>query len=487
MTIIEFLIGFPFWWLIKIPRLCQKTASHLLKWLEDSLAVNLHFRLLFVPLFQDESLVGRCLSLVFRIVRMIVGLFVLGIIAIEAGALFFVWWLAPLWLFVNNRPAGFLFTTVIFIYYCYFTLSRPKEFIDQTSPVYPPKDYCPPVFFYFLTKVRGDYLLLFDLLAKTEIVRRFFERTGTTSEQWREEIKKLGQNRFIEEKFLETAYQRAKKTNDIIIYPDYFFYALCEKVFSQEEAGPFILKPEEAFGALDWVIAERKTKRSVYFWDPDYKLKILPGVNRSWTARPTPFLDRISIDLTRLAQKGKLPASLVGKEKQIEQAVQVLSRTTKDNVLLLGEAGCGKTTLVYGLAEKIVFGGAAEALRGQRIIALDQTALLAGADTPGEIAKRIGIILDEIKKAGNVILFIDELHNLNSEILLQLEPHLSSTEFQFLGATSYENYHKYVEPYEAFARLFQIVEVPEATREETMKILETLVLPIERKQKAIFT
>jgi len=205
------------------------------------------------------------------------------------------------------------------------------------------------------------------------------------------------------------------------------------------------------------------------------------GVPRSRAGRGasrTPALDQLGVDLTVAARAGKLDP-VIGRVKEIERVIQILSRRTKNNPALIGEPGVGKTAIVEGLAHRIVAGDVPETLEGRRLVALDMGSLVAGTKYRGEFEERVKKIIEEIKTAGNCVLFIDEFHTMVGAGAAEgavdaaniLKPSLARGELQCIGATTLDDYRKYVERDAALERRFQPVLVEEPTVEETLEIL----------------
>jgi ATP-dependent Clp protease ATP-binding subunit ClpC len=195
----------------------------------------------------------------------------------------------------------------------------------------------------------------------------------------------------------------------------------------------------------------------------------------------TPTLDQFGRDLTELARQGKLDP-VIGRAKEIERVIQVLSRRTKNNPVLIGEPGVGKTAIVEGLAQKITSGDVPEVLLGKRVVTLDMGALVAGSKFRGEFEERLKKVMDEIRNAGDVILFVDEMHTIIGAGAAEgaidasniLKPALARGELQTIGATTLDEYRKHVEKDPALERRFQPVMVDEPTVEEALAILEGL-------------
>jgi ATP-dependent Clp protease ATP-binding subunit ClpC len=195
----------------------------------------------------------------------------------------------------------------------------------------------------------------------------------------------------------------------------------------------------------------------------------------------TPALDSFGRDLTELAREGKLDP-VIGRLNEIERVLQILVRRTKNNPVLIGEAGVGKTAIVEGFAQKVVGADVPELLRNKRIVVLDLAMMVAGTKYRGQFEERIKAVMNEVRRAKNVILFIDELHTLvgaggaegSIDASNVLKPALARGEVQCIGATTLDEYRKYVEKDAALERRFQTIMVNPPTREETVAILKGL-------------
>ena len=212
------------------------------------------------------------------------------------------------------------------------------------------------------------------------------------------------------------------------------------------------------------------------------------------TESRTPTLDMYSRDLTELAEEGALDP-VVGRETEIARVIQILSRRSKNNPCLIGEPGVGKTAIVEGLAQRIITGLVPQTVMNKRVVTLDLSGMVAGSKYRGEFEERIKKVIQEVTRAGNVLLFIDELHTIigagGAEGAIDasniLKPSLARGEIQIIGATTLEEYRKYVEKDAALERRFQPVTVEEPTEEQAIAILRGLRGEYEKHHHVVIT
>lgn len=215
--------------------------------------------------------------------------------------------------------------------------------------------------------------------------------------------------------------------------------------------------------------------------DPISSTDAAPTRQESQQQGRTPTLDQIGIDLTKMARNSELDP-VIGRDKEIQRVVQILSRRTKNNPVLIGEPGVGKTAIAEGLAQRIVSGEIPEILKDKRVMQLNVANLVAGTKYRGEFEERMRKIVKEVREAKKVILFIDEIHTLvgagGAEGAVDaaniIKPSLSRGEFQVIGATTINEYRKYIEKDAALERRFQPVQVEEPSEEDTVRILKGL-------------
>ncbi|MSQ12705.1 MAG: ATP-dependent Clp protease ATP-binding subunit [Dehalococcoidia bacterium] len=218
------------------------------------------------------------------------------------------------------------------------------------------------------------------------------------------------------------------------------------------------------------------------------------GQQAQRSANRTPTLDQLGVDLTALARSGKLDP-VWGRHNELQRVIQILSRRTKNNPVLIGEPGVGKTAVVEALAQRVVSGDVPETLQGKRIVTLDMGAAVAGTKYRGEFEERLKKVVDELKTSGNCILFIDEMHTLVGAGAAEgavdaaniLKPSLGRGEMQIVGATTLDDYRKYVERDPALERRFQPVLVEEPTADDTVQILRHVKTRYEEHHRLTIT
>jgi len=206
------------------------------------------------------------------------------------------------------------------------------------------------------------------------------------------------------------------------------------------------------------------------------------------------MLEQYSRDLTKLAREGRLDP-VIGRETEIQRAIQILSRRTKNNPCLVGEPGVGKTAIVEGLAQRIVSGDVPDTVKDKRVLTLDLSGMVAGSKYRGEFEERIKKVMKEVIEDGNVFLFLDELHTLigaggaegSIDASNILKPSLSRGEIQLIGATTIAEYRKYIEKDAALERRFQPINVEEPTEEEAIRILKGVAPKYEEHHKVTIT
>ncbi|HUV04641.1 MAG TPA: ATP-dependent Clp protease ATP-binding subunit [Armatimonadota bacterium] len=325
--------------------------------------------------------------------------------------------------------------------------------------------------------VTTEHLLLGLVRENDSVAARILERMGVSLNRIRSEVERqvtrgdgrLGQDMQLTpraKRVIDLAYDEARQLNNNYIGTEHLLLGLIRE---GEGLAARVL-------AKLGVDLERTRREVMSLQDSDTSLTTTRSRSR------TPTLDEFARDLTDLARQDKLDP-VVGRNNEIERVIQILSRRTKNNPVLIGEPGVGKTAIAEGLAERIVSGDIPEMLKDKRIVALDLAGVVAGTKYRGEFEERMKRIIDEVRKAGGeVILFIDELHTLVGAGAAEgaidasniMKPALGRGELQCIGATTMDEYRKYIERDAALERRFQPVQVREPTVEEAIDILKGL-------------
>ena len=330
----------------------------------------------------------------------------------------------------------------------------------------------------------GTEHLLYGLVKEgTGIANKVLENQNITAEAILEKIEELigsGDKRSNQtigftprtKKVIENAFREAKKLGSDFIGTEHLLIGIMREADSIAVRIMLDLKinPQKLYNEIVKVVNEY-----------DNGEKNSKQINKNSSYNLTPTLNQFGSDLSKLAIEGKLDP-VIGRKNEIERIIQILSRRTKNNPCLIGEPGVGKTAVVEGLAEKIVEGNVPETLKDKRVVTLDISGMVAGAKYRGDFEERIKKALKEVKKAGDVILFIDEIHTIVGAGAAEgaidaaniLKPLLARGEVQIIGATTLNEYRKYIEKDSALERRFGSVTVEEPSIEDSIEILKGL-------------
>jgi ATP-dependent Clp protease ATP-binding subunit ClpC len=453
------LLRFPYWWYGDSLRWFKRLFKNLTVFLDNRLAVYLNLRMLFVPLFHDVSWLGRILSFIYRLVKIVIGGATMLLAITAMGFWLICWLLLPLATVVYLKTWGLIIIGAVWLLACIRECQRSPYSLELKL---------------MLKQTNGNCSGLKQLILKDAVAREILERLEITPDA----VLNLTD-------FPDMAGWLKQAEKDVPITPADLLLALLNKNS---------WRTSEANKVDTWIKQRQSWDKIPFIWEKEYESRPIGGIDRAMTGIPTPELDKYSQDLTKMAQKRQLP-EMFGKEEAATAITQILSRRQQNNVLVIGEPGSGKTTLVKSIAQEIVRGVKAPSLKFKRLIALDVSLLAAGAGG-AELNRRMTKIISEIRAAGNIILFVDEVHNLasinqtgpeTSSVFTALEPVLSEGAFQFIGATSTENYKKFIQPNDAFARIFTVVELKEATAEQTLSILKYIAWQREKTDHILIT
>ncbi len=463
-----------FWYLESI-EVFIRTWKNLILYLEEDLAVGLMIKLLFAPLFHDSSYIGRGLSIIFRMGRILIGLFAFAMATVLMIAVAIYWLLLPM-LAVMDMPQ--LLSRVLFLsglgIFVIHVFTHPHKRVWSIRQ---------PADFWQASTVKKEDLSFKRLLLDREVV--------SLLSNLEIEVSRLPDLQIADvEQLAKKAFELAKASGAQYITPYYYFVAQIQEIPNMDQ---FLLKMdlnlEDFSQALFYLEKKRQNWRKVFIWDGDFAIHHLKGVNRGWLGTPTPGLDLVGHDLTKEAAQYGFP-DLKRKNGVVEEVISILSQQSGRNVVVVGPPGSGKSALIKYLAQKIVAGDAPSAMSTKRLVMLDLTKLLSGIKTQGDLAERVKNIFEEASFAQNVIIVIEEIHDLglgeagsSFNLYSLMLPYLESDTFQFIATTESENYSRILEKNGSFARLFRKIELPPATAEETIEILQDRAIAAERKNK----
>lgn len=494
----DIIIRFFKWWFLDCVLFYPTFLKRLTIYWSDRRAVGLHVKMFLTPLFHDTSFLGRILSIITRIVMILWGALVVLVVDIFVTLGFIFWLTLPILAVWRLGIWGLLVIPATFVLYIILTFNKPIAYIsgDLTKDI--TWKVGKPVVKRLVGKGDVFPLVLFPSLWKYKEIQRLNQKLNLNTVLVNKEISKnIGNSSVNSSISSDAVLTLASEEAHLLLSQSIDLYHLYTALVRsstelQRIFAIFGIHLEDVRGAAHWLEKEIRDAHPPHIWSHYYTLNLYGGLNRGWTARPTKILDEYSLDFTKLAQEKRLPR-VIGRGEVVENIFRIISRSDRENVMLLGDQGCGKTTLIGGLAQQIIRGNAPETLRYKRIIALDTAKLIAGTKTMGELGERIINIINEIIASGNIILFIDQIEELlrgdeaNAIVLSALEPHLSTDEFNAIAATSPDNYKLYIEPRESFANIFQNVEVPETSKEDAVQILFDFAERFEKEHKVVIT
>lgn len=478
-------------WYPKAAVIFLRSLKNILLILEEDLAVGLMFRLMFVPLFHDSSIVGRVLSFLFRLSRVLIGIFGFLCAIVSVFFIVIIWFSAPFSIlfltfailppfpyedvFLVGNITLVLLGLAIFIYEEMHKDLWPIWKVNSNENIWKSTKLS-PADVTWKKLLESDELKMY--LGSLELIPHNF------SDQ---DIK-------IDDSTVQRTFELAKLSEAKYITESYFWVAMLEKVPGVEnELLKINLDLKDFIYALGFMETNRNQWRKVYIWDEDFGIYHLSGINRGWLGAPTPALDAISVDLTRLAARERIP-EFAGRENTVSEVITVLSGEKDRNVMLVSEPGAGKSTLVNYLAKIILRGDAPGALATKRLVKLEGTRLLSSVRTEGELAEKINQAFGEVEFIEDIIIFIDEIHELgigdagkSFNLYSLLLPYLESDSFQFIATTEPRNYSKIIEKNGSFARIFHKIELSPAKVEDTIKILTNKAVNEARFNKVMTT
>ncbi|MFA6981805.1 MAG: ATP-dependent Clp protease ATP-binding subunit [Patescibacteria group bacterium] len=481
------------WWLFKAPKKIFMVAKRVIVMVDNQISFILNIRLLFVPLFGDYTLPGRFIGFVIRVFQIVFGFILMVFLLIITILLPVLWWLLPLIILYHW---GFwvipIFTILLYVH-TLAVKNIPQRRISQVSDDKIKLSFRPNVKKYLEALSSNTGTSFLDLLKEEKVVF-LLRKSELYDKGFENEVSRLSEKNDL---VLDRAsFELARKQGSRYVELEQLF---CAYISGLEGVEQLLVRLDSSVEILEeaaeWIVNEREELSRVYFWQDDYEYGGMGGIGKGMTGRVTPLLDSISEDYTGLAKKGRIK-KVVAHTSLIEEVAEMLS-SGKDDILIIGPPGCGKTSVVKEIARRIIAGTSYKTLQNKRIVKVDAGSLVTGAKTPGELSENIKKVMEEVTGSNDIILFIDEIHNLSTSMgesdtqvasaYSILEPYISSEGVRVIGATNIENYRKYVEPNGAFARLFHLVEVPQASDAQTLAVLKSVSRDMEETKKVFIT
>jgi ATP-dependent Clp protease ATP-binding subunit ClpC len=506
MPALTYLTHFPQWWYVNMSSWWWKFASRSLLLVNDRLTIASQLKALFSPYHNDRTPVGRALGFTFRLCWIVAGLAVLLVLTAALAAGYLVWLLAPLGLLIGlwrggwDIIGGVLISLVAVAYYWLAYVLQPKYSLAEYAQVAADgplstedlRDFTAGSARRILKDLPGSFstATLMKSLATTRRMTQLFKRMELSDQQLLARLTQasMKQSQVITQQALvEAAIAEAQQNHHRHLTSTDLFLGLIRVspavADSLKELGIHLADLQRA---SSWVEAEDLAKDRWRWWTDEHFHR-LGGVDRGWTSGWTPTMKHLSVDVTAQVAAGQVPY-IIGRTKEIEEVVRVLERTTKNNVLLIGEPGVGKSSIVDGIAQSILQANASPVLADSRVIQLDLEAVLSSAPDPRQMEQTFTAALKELV-TGKTILFIDAIEHLVTQtgagtidVTALLLPFIESGQLKVIGATTRTAFHNSLELNTSFTSHFQTIAVEEPDVQTAVGILQEFAAGIETKQ-----
>lgn len=476
------------WVTITTPKNILRTMFRILQMINNQMSFTLNIKLLFTPLFGDYTIVGRFTGFIFRIMNILIGTIVLCVLCGATIVLPLFWYVVPLILLEKELIVLPLYALAIVGIWYLNTKNTPIHRIKDTKGNRI-TSFRPEVIPYLnSSKIKVDELI--TKISKTKNIEQVLSRTELLNTDF---IQKITKTDIVEkETLIRDSFENAKTLGNRYVEVEHIFLSIVQKTEKIETIlSTYNSNVEVIAETIKWVVRLREIKDELFLWQDDYQMPPAGGTGRGMTGRVTPALDSISEDYTKQVKYG-LIKPVVGREEEIKKLAELLTEEGA-NLLLIGDPGSGKTSIIKGIAYNIIVGTKHKSLNNKRVISLNIGKLLAGTKSSGEVAAKLTVAMEEIQGSRDIILFVDEMHELLkgdnnlASVYSILEPYIHSPDVRFIGATSIQDYRRYIEPIGAFARLFQILEIKEASEKDTLDILKIQAEDLEPKHSVLIT
>jgi len=485
------LLSFAKWLVIKIPKKIITLGYRFLVVANNEFGFSLNLGLLFTPIFGDYTIIGRLIGFTFRVIQVISGIAIMLVIVLFVTITPILYLLTPIVLTILE-PLLIIPTLIgMYIFWKSQKSNLGQKKLNEVQEnnlleAFRPKARA----FYEICSV--DLIEGLEKFQEDPDISYIFKKLEATNNKNNVFSKLMESPSFNKNEYLKSIIEIAKNQKTTYVEHEQVFLSTLTQIPKVNVIlQTFGTSLEEVEGSIKWTLAERQKLDKLYIWQDDYELPKIAGVGRTMTGRVTPDLDRISEDFTKQAKK-TYNRRYVAHKPEMDKVADILSGS-KGNVLIIGEPGSGKTSIVRNLAFGITRGTEYQGLKFKRIVNIETGKLMSGAKNSGELTQKLRKAMEDVEKSGDIIIFIDEIHNIVSgvsneasevsSVFSVLESYLNSNKTQFIGATSVQNYRKYIEPNGSFARLFQIVEIPPSTKEETLEVIKVIAAEKEKETK----
>lgn len=471
----------------------------------DLFSFTIVLKTFFKPYRRDYTAVGYAMGILFRFWWLAIsGIILLAVLAVLLTG-FVIYLIIPFYLIFAVLTGGEVglagLAGIAFVYLVYFVTfaSKPQLILEQVKKPQELVKVCLPQVLSMFNQLKDKKytpLLFWETIIKQPSMSQYFVRLGLSDkakiEQLTDEVKALrdGVNsevvgwRQISWKALGVGLSLGRRhlSCELLFLAWVKLETEVERLFDKHD-----LTWEQLNMASQWLYAWELRKQTWRFWE-DRFFHRRAGVNAGWAAGWLRHLKHFSTNITDLVKQGKVPY-LIGRKKLMERIVGVLQQTTRNNVLLIGAPGVGKTTIAYGIAEKILSGHISGKLAGKKLIRLDLAGLLSGTSGRGDMEERVYEAIREVQ-GGESILFIEEIHTLfgaggrkgTADVASFIAPALSSGNIQLVATTTPEEYRRHIEGNTTVASYFQVVQIEEPSQEECLRILQWFVPQMEADQ-----
>ncbi len=489
---------FVHWWLVKIPSRICRMCTDILKTLNNLISFTYNIKLLFVPLFGLSSFNGRIVSFFTRVFMIFLGSIPMLLASLLCIAAPITWLYIPVLITQKySIPYTMLYFFTLYVLFIFQNLNTPYKRISETKTQNDKIKTFRPKARYILETGKSSFRLLMEKLLMEKDILYLMKKSELGEKEVIEKLIRASDTKEVElDNIVQKSFSYAQENKSRYTELEHVFIAVVEHIPNIDTVlsvfnSNFNTIKETAF----WMVEKRENLSGIYFWQDDYVSPPPGGIGKGLLGRVTPELDKVSVDMTKQVKMGNID-DIIGREKEIKKISEILDGD-KNDVLLIGESGVGKTSIIRGIAYKIMAGTEYKTLRNKRLISIDVGSLVSESKDTGNTAEKLSKILEEVDASGDIILFIDEMQNLvtgmgekggyDSTALSILENHIAKRRIRLIGAVSSENFRKYIEPNEAITRLFQIVNIEECSKEDTIKILKRKAEKMERQHGIMIT